>query len=191
MATVDLQLEEIERALLLTIKKLLPDNLAAVSAEYTAKDNEFFGEMAQVGDMPPTFLPEPVLYLAGHHPYVLERPLTDFPNVVANAYSHPESESDLDQIEEVLTAAYAEIACWDEDEATASRRAKRYAKAIHRCIIQDPTLGGTVLRITGSPEISISNAAPATKDTLTNEVVFFQMARVEFTFATASGVYWS
>jgi len=188
---IDVQLEEIERALLLQVKNGLPQALLDIESEYTSLDAAFFAELG-VSPVPLTPLPPPALYLNGHHPYILERPLTDFPNVVVNCTSHPSGDAGgFDQTEEIGSSAYVEVFCVHEDPSTVNRMIKRYAKALHRVVSADLTLGGAAtLTPELSPEVLLSNQQAGRVDNLHDEVVYFQGTKLEYTFVSTTGTWW-
>ena len=90
---------------------------------------------------PTTTLPNPLSTGGAPSLAALERPPTDFPNVVTMAYNH-RSRGDLgaDQYEPFNYPVYVEIGVMDVDESTINRIAWRYAKALHRAVIQNDTL---------------------------------------------------
>jgi hypothetical protein len=181
----DIQLEEVARALLLTLKNDLPTHLGEVADEMQAADVQYY--TAELGlPVPETPLPGPLQYLEGHYPSILDWDVSAFPVLTAMAYEHSLDPAglDADQVEPMGSATYVELFASDTDEGTLSRRSWRYAKALHRCVARNPTLGGVVEPITTTPDVFVSNAVTRRVSEFTDEVIYIQAARLEYTFRT-------
>jgi len=197
----DIVLEEVERALHLLVFNQLTGILAEVASDMAAEDTAYYGALG-ISPAPDTPLTPPVVILDGHHPYVLERPLTDFPNVTVNAHEHPETQpgtSYVDQLENIQTSAYIEAFNYAlvprdptaeqiaDAEDLLNRVTKRYARALHRLVKENPTLLGTVHRTEGSPTVTLSNVAPSAVSDLDDQIVLFQGARLDYVWTTLKG----
>lgn len=202
---VDTVLEEVERGMMVSLKRLLPDTLDEIAAEYVAPDAAFFLQVMGLASAPATDLSMPQTLIMGHDPLVLERPIEDFPTLSTVCYEHPEQSGEgqdveIDQMQYVLSTAYAEIFSYAQDSDTVNRQSKRYAKALHRAFQkemvlavtapEDASLGRIVLREQVSPSVVTSNVMPAPVAQSGDEFVYFQGARLTYTFKTPRGPYW-
>lgn len=177
----DVLFEEVQRALLLQVRSNIAQALVDVAAEMASKDASFFGTLGQ--PVPDTPLPVPVTWETGNHPYILHRPLEEFPTVVANCHEHPEVRGPLDQVELVAHRAYVEaFIATIVDEGTADRMVKRYLKAVNRCVLKDLTLGGLCLPVETVPQASTSNVSAARVADDDDVVVFHAGCLVSYVF---------
>lgn len=189
---MDTQLEEVSRAVGLMLRSKLPDALTAIAMVMDAEDAVFYAAISEA--VPETPLEAPTLYMEGHHPSLLERPPTDFPNVVTMAYNHRSAgDTGADQYEPFTYPVYVEIGVLHTDESTINRIAWRYAKALHRAVIQNDTLSdfltevGTdpsvvIARADQTPEIAVSNASARRVSEFADDVVFVQLVRLDTTY---------
>lgn len=191
---IDVQLEEIERGMMLALRANLPTALDQVAMEMTLKDAEYYAAIG-VSPVPNTPIPMPAVFISGHDPLVLERPLEDFPNLAVVCYVHPlsgfgQTEVEVDQGEFVLSTVYSEIFANSDDSQQLNRMSKRYAKGMHRAIQMDLTMGGSVFKDQVSPEVDISNVVVTPKTDLDDEWTYFQGCRLQYTFKTIQSPYW-
>jgi hypothetical protein len=181
----DVQLEEVAMALLIAVRQGLPSAISSVETEQNAKDAAWSASLGYT--LPAVTLAQPVEYIPGHHPSLLERELRYYPSVVVMCYDHRSAPSNnaFDQIEEMANTAYVEMAFYDGDETLINRKAWRYAKALHRCVAKDPTLGGMVEEIVLSPTVMVSNASARRVSFDVDEVTYIQLCRLEYEFRVA------
>lgn len=182
---MDLVLEEVARSLLLVMKGHLEDAVDSVWEQMETEDATFYGALGD--DVPTTPKLYPAKFFLGHHPSILERPLTDYPNVTCVAYDH-RSIGDLaaDQYEVVGNRAYVEAFVVHEDESTVNRLAWRYAKALHRVIDTYKELDDQMIEpIVTSPDVAISNAAARRVEEFREDIVYIQGCRLEYLFRVA------
>lgn len=178
---MDTTLEEVARQLLIVQMENLPQALQDVAAEMVIEDLDFYTLLGQ--SVPDTPLNPPVLWDIGHHPTVLDWELAKFPNVVAMCYQQrPTITGATDQTVDMGNVAYVEAFVWHMDESTVNRIAWRYAKAIHRVVTQNPSLGGMVKPIVGAPDADVSDVSARRVSDLTSEVVYVQGCRVSYQF---------
>jgi hypothetical protein len=190
--TLDTQLEEVARAMLLTLTTALPQALTDVAAVMADEDAVYYAALGE--PVPDTPLPPPAKWFEGHHPSILERPVDEFPNVTCMAYNH-RSANDLaaDQYEPFAYPVYVEAAVMHTDESTINRVAWRYAKALHRAVLYNDTLrtalpqvgaddSVVIQRASQSPDVAISNAAARRVSEFTDDVVFVQLVRLDTSY---------
>jgi hypothetical protein len=185
----DIRLEEVAMALLITVKDQLPGNLAAVASEMATQDAEWTVELSDLISagqitLPATPLDAPASYWPGDHPRLLDLDTTQYPCLIAMAYDHASDSTDnaVDQIEELVNTAYVEMAVLDTDEVVCNRKAWRSAKALHRTILHDPTLGGVVEEIKRSPNVSIGQVSARRATGNVDTVEFVQPLRLDYRF---------
>lgn len=185
---MDVFLEEIARSILLGIKDSLPDELAAVAQESTALDVAFYTQLGK--PVEPTPLHPPAEYLVGHHPSLLERELSEFPNVTVMAYQQtPMGDRGADFYETQVNRVYVEAFAQDPDESRINRIAWRYAKALHRVITKDRNLSRLVKDLDTPPSVQVSNAAARRITDMSDEITYVQGCRLDY--ALEMDVAWS
>lgn len=189
----ELLLEEVGRALLLQVKANLPQALIDVAAEKTPEDAAFFAALGQ--DVPPTelvMIPDANWY-EGHYPTLLDGPMSTFPNLTVMCYNEqprPVGNAwDTDQGQVTSYSAYLELFCADPDMGTVNRKAKRYASALHRAVVQDLTLGGLMNPPENAPGAMVSNSSARYESQENNRLQYIQGCRVEYTFDAAQRFY--
>lgn len=183
MSTTDLILEEVSRAVILTVRQNLPEALEDIEGEMVASDAAYFAAIG-ISPVPATPLPEPAVYMTGSYPDLLDRPIETFPVVTAVCYDHePErNPRGFDQLEVVTNGTTVEAWVIDPDAERVNRIAFRYAKAIHRVLVQNKDLGGVVEDIYTAPEVTISNVAARRVSDFSEDIVYVQGVRVEYVF---------
>lgn len=181
----DVLLEEVARDLLVVMKENVNDAIDTVWTEMALEDAAFYATLGQgVPDTPKLY---PVSFYLGHHPTILEHPITDYPNITAVSYEHS-SVGDLgaDQYEVTGSRAYVEAMVVHEDESTVNRLAWRYAKALHRVVAWYKTLEDAKIEaINLSPEVMVSNAAARRVEEFRDDIIYIQGCRLEYVFRIA------
>jgi hypothetical protein len=177
----DLLLEEVGRAVVLTIRLNLPQALTDVEDEMAAADAAYYAALNE--PVPSTPLPMPVTWMEGHYPDILDRPVEHYPIVTAICFDH-RSLGDIgaDQWEVVTNGAHVECYLQDPDPDLLNRVSKRYAKALHRVIVSHKDLGGAVQDIFTSPGANISNVAARRISEFTEDYTYVQAVRLEYVF---------
>lgn len=175
-------LEDVERAVMLSLRRHLPAALIEIADEWVAKDAAYFAELGQdVSQETP--LVAPVLYFTGHHPSALDRdPRSEFPNLTVMCYQGASSgELETDQTDDVRMIAYAEVMLVDQDEDRINRTAKRYTQAMQRVAMRfDPDLDGVARPFEALPEVATSNVSARRYSQYTDEVWYVQGARIDY-----------
>lgn len=178
------RIEEVALSLMEQLQAQLPDAIAEVNAAGASRDARW-ANLASL-DFPLTAavaLTEPVMWLPGHIPSILDRPIEQFPNIVVMCYDHrAQPDPASDHTEPSVYTAYAEVFCAMADETVSNRTAWRYAEALHAAMVSDETLGGLVVPISQTPAVMVSNAAGRRASPQTDDVVWIQGARVEYEF---------
>lgn len=171
-------------ALLITIKDQLPGLIAEVQTEMDAQDVVWQADLGSLLALPVTALEAPASYWPGDHPTLLDLETASYPALVVMCYDHASDPTDnaVDQIEELANTAYVEMAVLDQDEVVCNRKAWRSAKALHRTIVQDPTLGGIVEEIKRSPQVRIGQLEARRQTENTDVIEFIQPLRLDYTF---------
>jgi hypothetical protein len=190
---IDTQFEEVERALILAVRTHIESALIEVATDMIAKDLAYYGALGL--EVPETPLEVPALYLTGHHPFLLDKPIEDFPNVVTNATQTIDSQDDWDQGQLVPVSVYLEafVAARDDpDDLTygsdaTNRIVKRYAKALNRCVWKDQTLGGLTERVSSMGDVQVSNSTARRIDDLHSDLVYLRGCRISYTFTVPQG----
>lgn len=182
---LELRLEEVARATLLTLKTHLNANIDQVWADMVAEDAAFYAAMGQ--PVPETPKEYPALYFMGSFPSVLERPPADYPNVAVVCYRHRSAEDSGDQYELINNRIYVEAFVMNDDEATVNRIANRYAKALHRTLAAHRTMDEDeiVFAPDFSPDIDVSNAAVRRVEQFSEDLTYIQGCRLEWDLQTA------
>jgi hypothetical protein len=177
----DIILEEVSRKILLIMRDKLPDQLSAVAAEMSAQDAEFYLALGQ--EVPEVPLSPPVRYEVGHNPTVTKLPLDDYPALVVLCYGHDSAQDEgSDQYEVLAHAATVEMVAMHDDVVVMNSIAMRNAKALHRTILLDRTLGGLTEPIALSPSVLVSAVTTRHKDDRSNEQTYIQACLLEYTF---------
>jgi len=184
LSSVDVQLQDVARALLLVMRNHLNAAIDDVWDEENAKDADFY---PAIGEAVPTVPKQyPSRYFLGHHPSILERPAADYPNVTVVAHRH-RSAADVgaDQCETVANTAYVEAFLLNADEEVLNNAVNRYAKAVNRVLtamksLEDPD----VMPIDSTPQIDVSNAAARRLEEFKEDIVYVQGCRIEHVFNT-------
>lgn len=177
------RIEEVALSLMEALQENLPSTLSAVNSDAAGRDARWAALSTDVALAPSVSIAEPVLWLPGHNPSILDRPLEDFPNIVVMAYDHRSAGDDAsDHTEPSVYTAYAEVFCAVADETVSNRMAWRYAEALHAAMVMDETLGGLVIPIDATPAVMVSNAAGRRVSPTVDDVVWIQGARVEYGF---------
>jgi hypothetical protein len=181
---LDIMLEEVARAALLVVKDNIEDALDAVWDDMAIEDAAYYAALGE--SVPFTPKPYPVRFYLGHHPSILERPSTDYPNITVVSHDH-QSVDDFgaDQYEVANNVAYIEAFVMHDDESTLNRIAWRYAKAIHRIVAQFKDLSDSdVEPIDKTPDVSVSNAMARRVDEFKEDITFLQGCRLQYAFRT-------
>lgn len=190
MSVLELRLEEIARATLLTIKDNLNVAIDEVWAEMVAEDATFYPAIGE--PVPTTPKQYPARFFMGSYPSVLERPPEDYPNVAVVSYRHRSAEDAGDQFELVNNRLYVEAFVMHEDEGTVNRMANRYARALHKVLAANRSLGDSDVVFGGefSPDIDISNAAIRRVEQFREDLTYIQGCRLEWDLQTAGTWTW-
>lgn len=182
-ATLTLHLEEVARAMLLTMKENLNDAIDTVWAEMEDEDTAYYAALGE--SVPTTPKLYPARFFLGHHPSILYRPPEDYPNVTAVSYRHRSVLDTTDQMEFAGNTAYVEAFLMHEDESTINRLAWRYAKAIHLVFAEHRELDDReIWRTTWTPNIDISNADARRVEEFKEDITYIQGCRLEWEFRT-------
>lgn len=180
---LDLQLEEISRAILLAVKENIEDAIDDVWAEMAVADAEFYAQLGEA--LPSTPKLYPVRYFIGHHPSMLYRPSADYPNIAAVAYRHRSANDDGDQYEIAVNTGYLEAFVVHPDESTVNRLTHRYAKALHRVVASLKGVGDEEVEdISLTPNVELSNAAARREDEFKEDITYIQGCRLELNLRT-------
>jgi hypothetical protein len=178
---MDLVLEDVARDLLLVMKENLNDVVDEVWAEMAIADAAYYAQLSQ--PVPVTPKPYPASFYLGHHPAILDHPLTDYPNVTTVSYEANSADDVGDQYEVTENRAYVEVFVVHKDESTINRLAWRYARAVTRVISRYKDLSdGQIEPIQGVPAVMVSNAAARRVDEFTDETIYIQGCRLEHLF---------
>lgn len=182
---MDVVLEEVARDLFVVMKDNINAAIDSVWAEKELEDAVFFAGLNS--PVPPTPKPYPVSFYLGHHPAILEHPLSDYPNITVVSYDHSSAGDEAaDQYEVVASRVYVELFTVHEDASTINRLAWRYAKALHRVIDQHKRLDDSKIEaISATPDVAISNAAARRVEEFSNGIVYIQGCRLEYVFRVA------
>lgn len=177
------RIEEVALSLMESLQAHLPDAISAVNMEAAGRDARWAALSVDVALTGSVQLAEPALWLPGHNPSILDRPIEDFPNIVVMAYDHRSAGDEAsDQTEPTTYTAYAEVFCAVADETVSNRMAWRYAEALHQAMVTDETLGGLVVPVSSTPAVMVSNAAGRRLSPQSDDVIWVQGARVEYGF---------
>lgn len=186
----DLLLQTVARSLDLTIRENINAALDVVWAAEDAADAAYYASLNVTA--PTTAEVYPVSYYIGHHPQILQYPVADYPNVVTMCYTEPNvggattTNSDLDQIEILLNSAYVEAFVVHSDADTVNRLAWRYAKALHKVITENKSLGEypTIWEINGAPITEVSGSIGRLASEDSDEWTYVQGCRLEMLYRT-------
>lgn len=182
----DLLLEEVGRALVLSVKNNINDVIDSVWDDMAAQDTAFYAEMGQAVETTPKVYP--VSFYLGHHPDILEHDVADYPNIVAMCYTHnPVAEvHGADQIEVMNNTAFVEAFVVHADASTVNRLAWRYAKSLHRLITSHKDLDSwpSIWTMDRSPTVTVSQSFAKRVDEFSDEWVFLQGCRLEYAWRT-------
>lgn len=180
----DLLLEEVGRALLLTVKDNINAVIDEVWTEMAVEDTEFYAALGQ--DEESTPLVYPVAFYLGHIPDILDHDVSGYPSVVAMCYDHGQNDSAFDQVEELSNGAFVEAFVVDSDASTVNRLAWRYAKALHRLLTTHKSLGEwpTIWELDGSPAVTVSQSIAKRVTEFGDDWTYLQGCRLEFTYKT-------
>jgi hypothetical protein len=160
-----------------------------VQAEWVAKDTAFYAAMG-LPDPGETPLPNVAVWWQGMTPSALDGdPRSTFPNLVVMAYESAGGiDPQADQYEPIRNTLYIELACATLDEASVNRQIKRYAQALHRAVLSDPTLsdgnGGLPLTdpLDQSPTVRVSNASARRESADVDTVWYVQLCRLDYAY---------
>lgn len=177
------RIEEVALALMESLQAHLSDTIDDVNTAAAARDARWAALSVDVALTGSVSIAEPVLWLPGHNPSILDRPVEQFPNIVVMAYDHRSAgDAASDHTEPSVYTAYAEVFCAVADETVSNRMAWRYAEALHAAVVLDETLGGLVIPIDATPSVQVSNAAGRRLSPQVDDVIWIQGARVEYGF---------
>lgn len=180
---LDVKLEEVARALLLCVRENIEEKLDEVWVEMGAEDAAYYAALGE--SVPATPKLYPARYFLGHHPSVLHRPIADYPNVAAVAYQHRSAGDDGDQYEMARNVTYLEAFVVNPDESAVNRMAWRYAKALHRIVVENRNANDDEIDdIFLTPNVDISNAAARRVEEFKEDVTYIQGCRLELDFRT-------
>lgn len=178
-------LEEMARSLLIMMHDEIDGKLSDIEDEW-ADEDESLDEMREIEHSPVPL--EPIkTYLLGHQPFLIEErtPVTVFPALATMAFRAGESpESDGDHFDEFENAVFVEVfvkASPTEGAEACDKRAWRTAEAIHRVVMQDPSLKGKCIELS-EPSCVISEVFTREFNSAEGfgEEWFWQAARVEY-----------
>lgn len=182
---LELRLEDVARATLLTVKTYINAAIDDVWADMVAEDNAFYSAMGE--SVPNTPKQYPAQFFLGSYPSVLERPLEDYPNVAVVCYRHRSAEDAGDQYELINNRIFVEAFVVHEEEGAVNRMANRYAKALHKVLAEHRSMDDADIVFGGefSPDIDVSNAAVRRVDQFQEDLVYIQGCRLEWDLQTA------
>lgn len=190
MSVIELRLEEIARAMLLTVRTNINAAIDEVWNEMSSEDATYYAALGE--SVPPIPKPYPTRFFLGSYPSVLERPPADYPNVAVVSYRHRSAEDAGDQYEMVNNRVYVEAFVMHADESTVNRLAYRYAKALHKVLAANRNVGDDSVVFGGefSPDIDISNAAIRRVEQFKEDLTYIQGCRLEWDLQTAGTWTW-
>jgi hypothetical protein len=184
MTALDLRLEEVARSLDRVVRENINGALDAVWSDMSAEDADYYFAIGE--SVPSTPKPYPARFFLGHHPSILHRPIEDYPNITSVAYRHRTANDTGDQYEVVRNTAYLEAFVVHTDESTVNRVAWRYAKALHRIIVEHRNMNDDeIADLDWTPNVDISNAAARRVEEFKEDVTYIQGCRLEFDLRTA------
>jgi len=187
---LELRLEEIGRAALLTVRENINTAIDEVWTEMDAQDATYYAALGESALPVPKVYP--TRYFLGSYPSVLERPPEDYPNIAVVSYRHRSAEDVGDQYEVVNNRLYVEAFVMHDDESTVNRLAYRYAKALHKVLAANRSLGDDNVIFGGefSPDIDVSNAAVRRVEQFKEDLTYIQGCRLEWDLQTAGTWTW-
>ncbi len=184
MEALDVQLEDVARAMDLVMREHLADAIDQVWADMIPLDEAYFAAINE--EVPRTPKYHPVKFFLGHHPSILERPATDYPNVTTVAHQHRSAGDEGDQYEVVNNTIYSEAFLLYAEEDALDRMVQRYARAMHRVVSSFPQLSNVEIEpIDQTPNVDVSVATARRLEEFKDDIVYVQGCRVEHTFRTA------
>lgn len=183
LATDRLELEEIGRQVLLVLHSELNNEIEALQAEWTSRDQEFWGRLGIDRSITVEQVP-PENFYVGHVPSLINADIVKYPNCAVYGFqANPRrSEDDHGEFYEVRIAV--EVMCKSErDEQEVNSRVHRTVDAAHSALSKEGAreLGGFVAGLAGgTPNVTVGEVFVRREDRSRGDRWFWQGGRLEY-----------
>lgn len=202
IADKGLGLERIQREAFLVLFNKLNDEISILDSAWATLDQEL--STATGRDFVAITLEqvEEFNFHLGHRPSLIEAPIQRYPNVSLMAYqSRPEGINQIDQMDNITDRLFIECMVKStgyessteevtdgqiEAERVVNARIQRMTDAVNNVIQSNRTLNGTVIEISASPSVLISDVFVRRENTSYGQRWLWQGSRLEYDISKLS-----